>query len=65
MAGIKDMAVYGVPVRVRDPVAALAGWGAKGLAQAESAFVPDVGSGRLINKASRATSSCAPNVTRR
>jgi len=62
MAGIEDKAVYRVQVLAGDP--AVAGWAAKGLAQAGNASAPGVGRRRLTNKVSRATSSCAPSVMR-
>ena len=62
MAGIEDKAVHRVPVRAGDPAADVAGWAAKGLAQAGNASAPSAGSGHLTNKVSRATSSCAPSV---
>jgi hypothetical protein len=59
MAGIKEGAVYRAQVRAKDPAGAVAGWGVKGSAQAGSASVRSVGSGRLIRGVSRVTSSCA------
>ncbi|OGP53907.1 MAG: hypothetical protein A2Y65_01650 [Deltaproteobacteria bacterium RBG_13_52_11] len=67
MAGIKDQGIYRVlqvQVRAADQGADAAGWAAKGLAQAGNASALRVGSGRLTNGVSRATSSCAPSVTR-
>jgi hypothetical protein len=59
MAGIKDGAVYRAQVQTGYPAGAVAGWGAKVLAQAGSASARSVGSGRLIRGVSRVTSSCA------
>ena len=58
MAGIEDKAVH----RVQVPAAAVAAWAARDSAPAGNAFARTAGSGHLINKASRATSSCAPSA---
>lgn len=64
MAAIKEEEVYRIPVRAGGLAAAAAAWAAKGLAPAGNAFARSAGNGRLINKASRATSSCAPSAIR-
>jgi hypothetical protein len=64
MAAIKEEGVYRVQARAGGPAAGVAGWAPKGLAPVGNASAPSVGRGRLTNKVSRATSSCAPSVTR-